>query len=182
MVVMYSGNMGLGHRFGEVGQLIRRLSEAGGRGKLRFVFFGEGKRKSEVEKLAESYPGCGLEVHGYVDGNLLDAHLRSADLHLVSLDPSWNGTMVPSKLQGIFAAGRPALFIGSRDSSIGRWILESGGGWVVEAGDVDGLEMALVEASDAVERRERGAAAEAYGRSMFSKPANVASIVAVMTA
>jgi len=36
----------------------------------------------------------------------------------------WNGTMVPSKLQGIFAAARPVLLVGSHASSIGRWIEE----------------------------------------------------------
>lgn len=181
MVLMYSGNMGLGHRFGEILEVVARRARRGLSAEMRFAFFGDGKRRGELEAFRGRYPGSGLELGGYVDGERLEAHLRSADLHLVSLDPSWDGTMVPSKLQGIFAAGRPALFVGSRTSSIGRWILESGGGWVIEPGDIDALEAVLEEAADAGERQRRGQAAACFAAERFDRATNAARCASLLS-
>jgi hypothetical protein len=93
-------------------------------------------------------------------------------LHLVSLEPSWTGTMLPSKLQGIFAAARPAVFIGDGRSSLAHWIRESGGGWVVAPGDVDGLRAALREARDPAVRHARGQAAKAFSLRCFDRQSN----------
>ena len=173
LVLMYSGNLGLGHSFSEV-LTVASSQELSGEGKtLRFSFHGSGKRRVEVEQFLESHPSAPVELHGYEDGNLLRAHLRSADLHLVSLNPTWDGTMVPSKLQGIFAVGRPVIFIGSEDCAIGQWIKESGGGWVVAAGDVDGLRQVLREAGNENEQKIRGEAALRFSSEAFSKDTNV---------
>ena len=224
LIVMYSGNMGLGHRFGEIlaaahlADLKHRSDEGAdsmhfsrrgmnesrdeSRGpglpttdssnyqpstlhhqhstSMRFVFYGDGKRRVEVEAFVRENPECAVELHGYAPAAELAAHLQSADVHLATLDAAWTGTMVPSKLQGIFAVGRPVIFIGSADSSIGQWVAESGGGWVVPAGDVDGLLAALDEARDPEIRLIRGRAAEVYARSHFDKRTNVARVAAIL--
>ena len=203
LIVMYSGNMGLGHRFEEilaaasrsvgVSPTIHTVSQASARPSThqsstidhplsctRFVFHGGGKRRVEVEAFVRENPHCAVEVHDYAPADELVAHLQSADVHLVSLDAAWTGTMVPSKLQGIFAVGRPVIFIGSAASSIGRWVTESGGGWVLQAGDVDGLLTALDEARQPEIRLSRGRAAEVYARVHFDKQTNVARVAAIL--
>ena len=145
---------------------------------IRFVFFGGGKRKPEVEAFAREHPQAGIEVHGYAPMEILGAHLRSADVHLASLRPEWSGSMVPSKLQGIFAAGRPVVFVGDARSSIGRWIAESGGGWVVAPGDAAGLRDCLAEAGDPAERARRGHAARVFARANFDRARNTAMLTA----
>ena len=119
-------------------------------------------------------------LSGYVPQDELAVHLASGDVHLASLEPAWDGMMVPSKLQGIFAAGRPVLFTGSRTCSMGRWILESGGGWVVAPGDVAGHVQAMQEALDPAERAKRGAAAKAFAEQRFDREKNVARIVELL--
>ena len=66
------------------------------------VFFGGGKRRAEVIEFLGGHPDCGVELHDYAPADILTEHLESADVHLVSLNAEWTGTMVPSKLQGIF--------------------------------------------------------------------------------
>jgi glycosyltransferase involved in cell wall biosynthesis len=134
-----------------------------------------------VEAFLKENPGAPVELHDYAPAEELAAHLQSADVHLASLDPAWTGTMVPSKLQGIFAVGRPVIFIGSGDSSIGRWVRESGGGWVVEAGDVAALEAALAEVRDPEVRAAHGRAAMAFAREHFDKKTNVARVAEIFT-
>jgi hypothetical protein len=53
---------------------------------------------------------------------------------------------VPSKFYGVVAAGRPPVFQGDPSCEVARVIRETGAGWVVEEGDVDGL-LACVEAA-----------------------------------
>ena len=168
-VFLYSGNMGLGHRLGEFFSL---LKENAHNSQVRFAFYGGGKRRKEVEEFLDENDGLELEVGDYVAEEQLAAHLLSADVHLASLDPSWDGCMVPSKIQGVMASGRPVIFVGSQKSSIGQWILESGSGWVVSPGDLDGLRLAFQEAQDEGERARRGAAALSFSEKMFSKQVN----------
>ena len=230
VIVMYSGNMGLGHRFEEIlaaaervniehrtpnieqrseevadpmassREMIERRNESCGpetqadcsnhqRSTLisqlfpsyRFVFFGGGKRRGEVAAFLDAHPGAAVELHDYAPAGMLMEHLQSADVHFVSLEDSWTGTMVPSKLQGIFAAGRPVIFMGSAESSIGCWVAESGGGWVVGQGDVAGLRAALAEAASRPTREARGRAALAFAQQHFDKRTNVARVAEILT-
>lgn len=162
-VFLYSGNMGLGHRFGEFLAAAQRLGKTG----PRWVFAGDGKRRAEIVATAKSLPDARIEFLDYVPRAGLRAHLCSADVHLASLDSSWQGFMVPSKLQGSFAVGRPVLYVGGRDCETAMWIQESGGGWVVAENDVAGLLRAIQQALDPHERRRRGQAALAFARQHF---------------
>jgi hypothetical protein len=177
LVIMYSGNMGLGHRFEEIlGAAVALADEP-----MRFVFFGDGKRRAEIADFIAAHPECRIELRDYAPASELSAHLQSADIHLASLDPGWTGTMVPSKLQGIFAAGRPAVFIGSGDSSIGQWIEQSGGGWTLAADEPAALIAALRAARDPAERHRRGLAAAAFAALHFDHATNAAAVAAALT-
>ncbi len=175
VVFLYSGNMGLGHRFVD----IISAAKLAGEGTVRLAFFGKGKRRPEIETLLKDWPGGPHSVEGYVKREDLAAHLATGDVHLASLESSWDGTMVPSKLQGIFEAGRPVLFTGSRNSSIGRWILQSGAGWVCEPGDVAGHVAAMREALAPDVRAEKGEAARAFALEYFDQAKNSHGIAAL---
>jgi hypothetical protein len=257
VVVMYSGNMGLGHRFGELFEAIRELARSsiglarleassspssaaalramadrpnplpasgcmsaasmnpspnpltlsgfsaepripggeramnsggeramdsrGERGtRFRFVFFGRGRRRAEVEAFLKGHPDLPVELHDYVAEEELAAHLRSADVHVASLDPAWTGTMLPSKLQGIFAAGRPVVFVGGEDSSMAAWVRQSGAGWVVAPGNAQALVAALLAARDRDLLSRMGQKAAEFGMSYFEKESNVSAASAAL--
>ena len=178
LVVMYSGNMGLGHRFGEILSLIPQFAPSPSTQAPSpvFAFFGAGKRRAEIASFIAQNQNLPAELHDYAPSDILPAHLRSADVHLASLAPEWTGTMVPSKLQGIFHAARPVIFIGDSRSSIGRWVLESGGGWVVPPGDISALNQAIQEALDPHTRLTRGRSAKAFAQSHFQRTTNARKV------
>jgi glycosyltransferase involved in cell wall biosynthesis len=100
----------------------------------------------------------------------LDASLSCADLHLVSLLEGLEGCIVPCKLFGAMAAGRPSVFIGHPESEIARVLVESASGAIVRQGDVDGL-VAIIrelardrERAQALGERARAALRSAYDR------------------
>jgi glycosyltransferase involved in cell wall biosynthesis len=70
--------------------------------------------------------------------------------------------------------------VGRADSDPGRWLEESGGGWRVDQGDVDGLLRALEAAADLAERARRGAAARAYAAEHFDRERNCARLAALL--
>ena len=171
LVLMYSGNMGLGHRFGE---FLHAAATQGSHYEWRF--HGNGKRRPEVECFLAEHPEAPVTLGDYVPRAELATHLASADVHLASLAPSWDGTMVPSKLQGIFAIGKPVIFIGTEISAIGQWILQSDGGWVVAPDDHEGLARALRQARDPETRERKGEAAREFAAAFFNAKINAARV------
>jgi glycosyltransferase involved in cell wall biosynthesis len=170
LVLMYSGNMGRGHRFGE---FLAAAAQLKSDPSIRWVFAGGGKRRAEVEEAARRDPGLNLRLLPYAPSSRLREHLCSADVHLVSLDASWQGCMVPSKFQGIFAVGKPVILVSSRANSLAQWIESSGGGWVVPENDIGALLAAIAAARDPEERRRRGAAARAFALAHFDAERNL---------
>jgi len=172
LVLMYSGNMGLGHTFTEFLAAARRI----GAPDTAWAFVGEGPRRLEVETFASENPGPRIELRPFAEASRLAQSLAAADVHLVSLAPGWDGVMVPSKLQSVFSIGRPVIFVGSVATALGSWIREAGAGWVVPPNDVDALVRAIEEARDPAERARRGAAALSYARRHFDRDRNRAAI------
>jgi colanic acid biosynthesis glycosyl transferase WcaI len=171
-VLMYSGNMGRGHRFGEFLQAAQRLGPGG----PIWAFVGGGPRREEIEEFKRTHPVARVELLPYVPVSDLAASLRSAEVHLVSLSPAWQGLIVPSKLQAAFSVGRPVLFVGPPDNDVAAWIRDSGGGWTVAEDDVDALVAAIEEARDPAERTRRGARALDYARNHFDRDRNGARV------
>jgi glycosyltransferase involved in cell wall biosynthesis len=169
VVLLYSGNMGLGHSFRDFLEAARRLGPHGG---PVWAFAGRGAREVEVERFRSQHPELRIERLPYVEDDAVAARLAAADVHLVSLRAGWSGVMVPSKLQAAFAVGRPVLFVGPPDNEVAAWIRESAGGWVVEEGDVEALLQAVSETSDRAERARRGAAALQYAQLHFDPARN----------
>lgn len=136
-LVMYSGNFGIGH---DVETFLHAARELGDDDRIRFAFVGGGKKKEQVERFVrEERLESTCVIAPYQPRERLDELLSAADAHLVSLLEGVEGIMVPSKLFGILAAGRPAIFIGDERSEISRVIVENECGASVRQGDVDAL-------------------------------------------
>jgi glycosyltransferase involved in cell wall biosynthesis len=147
---MYSGNMGRAHDVETPLEAARRLRH---RPDLRFVFVGDGVKRPLVEAAARQLPNVALAP--YQPREKLSQSLSAADVHLVTLSAGLAGLSEPSKLYGIMAAGRPAVFVGPAESEAARTLRREGAGLVVSPGDADGLVHALLELADDPERRQR---------------------------
>jgi glycosyltransferase involved in cell wall biosynthesis len=175
LVLLYSGNMGLGHRFEEFLEAAREL---GPNGPL-WIFTGSGRGRPIIERFVAENHGLPVRLLPHVDNADLAAHLCSADIHLASVDPAWDGLILPSKVQGSFAVARPVLFVGSDNHEIARWIGESKGGWNIAVKDSAGL-AALLRSSTAEDHRARGAAAQRFAGSTFAREINAERVAAYL--
>lgn len=172
LVLLYSGNIGLGHRIGEFLEAARRLGPSG----PWWSFVGGGPRRYEVARFIAENLAAPVQLLPYVPRPQLRESLTSADVHLVSVSSPWQELMFPSKVTAAFSVGRPVIFVGGRENDAAAWIEEAGGGWIVPEDDVDALLRAVEEARDPEERRRRGAAGLAFARDHFAGGTNCVRI------
>jgi len=131
-VVLYSGNMGIGHEFET---FLEGARLALGQGvHLAVLFVGGGSRLTELRLRCQT---LGLSqctsFHDYVPAEELPWIMGVADLALVTLRAGFEGLIVPSKLFGYMGRGVPTLYIGP-DSDVARIIRESGCGACCDPG------------------------------------------------
>ena len=148
-VVLYSGNLGLAHDFGSLIEAARLLEPSG----ARIVFAGEGPRLEELCRTVKALPH--VSVIPPRPAEELAAFLGAADLHLVSIRPDLAGLLVPSKIYGILAAGRPVLHVGPDEAEAARLLSESGAGLSFQSGDATGLARTVRELISDHARRAR---------------------------
>jgi colanic acid biosynthesis glycosyl transferase WcaI len=131
-VVMHSGNVGHAQ---DLDSLVRSATFLRDREDLRIVIAGFGARHGEMVGLADR-----LEVGGtvrflpYQKRERLPLSLSSADVHVVGLARGLAGYVVPSRLYGILAAGRPVIAAADAESETARLVRAVGCGVVVEPG------------------------------------------------
>jgi hypothetical protein len=111
--------------------------------RIVFAFVGSGKRKAELLQAVSAGESSQVIDAPFQPRELLGKLLGSADVHLISMSAEVKGMLVPSKLYGVLAAGKPALFVGPADSEVGLVISESGCGTTVANGDEAGLTAAI---------------------------------------
>ncbi len=166
-VVLYSGNMGLAHEFDTVLDAAERLAADP---RILLAFVGGGPRRAEVEAEARRRGLSNVEFLPYVPREQLGDSLTAGDVHLVTLRERMPGLLVPSKIYGILAAGRPSVYVGPQQGEIAD-ILDSGRcGIGVRGGDADALAEAIRGyANDPARTREHGANARRSFEMRFTR-------------
>jgi colanic acid biosynthesis glycosyl transferase WcaI len=116
-VVAYSGNLGRVHEFAAVLAAAGRLRD---HRDVVFLFIGAGARFEEIRAAAQRDRLDNIRLLPPEPRANLAAALAAADAQLVTLKPEFAGLVYPSKLAGVFAAGRPVLFVGPPGGEIAR--------------------------------------------------------------
>jgi glycosyltransferase involved in cell wall biosynthesis len=158
-VVGYSGNLGRAHEIETLLEAMTILERArqDQPGRLLWLFVGDGALFGQLRAQVEERALTSVRFKPYQPSKLLVQSLSAADVHLVSLRPNLEGLIVPSKFYAACAAGRPTIFIGSKDGEISRLICRHQCGRVIEVGDGPGLAHAVLElARDPVALRQMG--------------------------
>lgn len=125
---LYSGNLGRAHDF----ELFLTLARAMRHQDIGFCFAGRGARMQPL-KDALVPEDSNIRFAGFAEESQLNQRLQAGDVHMVSLQESWTGTVVPSKFFGALAIGRPILFVGSAQCAIAHWIQQHEVGWHLTA-------------------------------------------------
>ena len=179
-VVGYSGNFGRAHEFATLLGCAERFRDDAG---IVFLFVGGGQQHEAMKDSIERR-GLGhlFVFKPYQPHQQLSATLGIPDVHWVSLRPELEGLIVPSKVYGILAAGRPVLMVGDPDGEIGRLVREAGCGVVVRVGDAEAFHRAILALrDDPVERARLGERARALFERRFTPMQAIHAWEAVLT-
>ncbi len=136
LTVMYSGNLGMAH---DVETIYQAMFALRGDTRFQFVFAGAGPRRPEFEKRASGDALTNVEFRAYSTRQSLGESLACGDIGLITQIPVTLGSVVPSKIYGLMAAGRPVLFIGPKESTPAQIIKRFDCGWQIECGNSDAL-------------------------------------------
>jgi colanic acid biosynthesis glycosyl transferase WcaI len=134
--LVYSGNLGIAH---DLQTMIGAIDQTKRDPTLKWVFIGGGNRFEQLKSTVQAQGWNNVEFLPFQDRDQLNYSLNLADVHLISQHPAFTGVVVPSKLFGILAVGKPSLMIGPADAEVSRIIDEDQVGYVVANDDVNGL-------------------------------------------
>jgi glycosyltransferase involved in cell wall biosynthesis len=145
--VAYSGNFGLAHPLAALIDAAATLAHQAP--EILFLLIGEGRGLARVRREIEDRRLPNLRLLPWQPADRLAESLSAADLHLASMDERAEGMLVPSKVAGALAAGRPCILLGSAGSAAARLIVDHGCGSVLPPSDGQGLARAImVHATD----------------------------------
>ncbi|MFQ5850587.1 MAG: glycosyltransferase family 4 protein [Candidatus Binatia bacterium] len=114
-VVLHSGNIGLSQGLESVVQSAGRLAEFPD---IRMVLIGEGVKKATLEGQVQKMGLQNVQFLPYQPKERLKESFASADVFVISLKRGMAGYIVPSKLYGILAAGRPYVAAVEEESDV----------------------------------------------------------------
>ncbi len=177
-VVMYSGNLGLSQQLETVLDAAQRLHDDA---RVLFVFIGEGARKAWLEERVQRAGSQNVRFLPYHPKAQLAESLGAADLHLVPLQAGLAGCLVPSKVYGILAAGRPFVAMMDAGAEAAALARASRVGFVSPPGNADGLVAAIRQGlANPVELHAMGARARALAEQRFHRPLLTRQFAAVV--
>ena len=131
-VVMHSGNVGHAQ---DLDTLVRSATFLRDLDRLQIMVIGFGARHGELMRLAQRLEVTGaVRFLGYQPRSRLSLSLSASDVHYVGLARGLSGFVVPSRVYGILAVGRPVLVSADADSETARLVEEAGCGVVVPPG------------------------------------------------
>jgi glycosyltransferase involved in cell wall biosynthesis len=159
-VVMHSGNIGHAQN---LDALVRSTTFLRDLQDFVLAIIGGGARHSALVELADLLEADRVRFFGYQPRELLSLSLSAADVHVVGLARGLSGYVVPSRLYGILAAGRPVIVAADPESETARVVQQERCGVLVPPGRPELLAEAIRAAYDgALDLAEMGARARAY--------------------
>lgn len=136
-LVGYAGNFGRAHSFDELLEAMFELKE---RPEIHFILIGEGAARDGLLEAVERRNLDNVSFRPYQPQRVLRQSLGAIDLHLVTLKEGMEGLVMPSKIYGVLAAGRPIAFVGDAGGEIAELVDGHDLGFTVGHGD--GAELA----------------------------------------
>jgi glycosyltransferase involved in cell wall biosynthesis len=176
--IFYSGNLGLSHDIETIAAAMRHFRNDS---RFVFTFAGGGANRTQLERACRAEGIANAQFLPYCGRDEMGDHFAQADVGLVTERPCCIGTVVPSKIYGLMAAGKPILFVGPRRATPDVVLRRFDCGWQVEPGDAASL-ISLLERlpAEREEIRLRGLRARRAFEKHYDLPHGVDRITEIL--
>jgi glycosyltransferase involved in cell wall biosynthesis len=110
VVLLHAGNLGFYGAWDTLLAAARQLQDDG----VGFVFVGEGAERARLENAAAEIKN--VRFLPFFPANKIPSVLAAPDAHVITIRRGLEGVVVPSKMYGILAAGRPIVALAASES------------------------------------------------------------------
>jgi colanic acid biosynthesis glycosyl transferase WcaI len=111
-VLVHAGNLGFYGAWNTLVTAARNLASEG----VSLVFVGNGAQRSQIEAAAA---GSGnIRFLEFFPASKIPSVLAAADAHVITVKRGLEGVVVPSKMYGILAAGKPIVAVAPRETDV----------------------------------------------------------------
>jgi colanic acid biosynthesis glycosyl transferase WcaI len=111
-VLLHAGNLGFYGAWDTIIAAARQLENEN----IGFVFVGDGAERSRLQSLAAG--ATNVRFLPFFPSSDIPSVLAAPDAHFVTIKPGLEGVVVPSKMFGIIAAGKPIVAIASNQTDV----------------------------------------------------------------
>ena len=155
-VLVHAGNLGFYGAWQTLISAARRLQNDG----IGLVFVGEGAQRGQIETMAA---GCkNVRFLPFFPASKIPSVLAAGDAHIVTILRGLEGVVVPSKMYGILAAGRPIVAVAPAESDAASLMTAIGCGVAADPDSAEDVATKILALSAEPRRvREMGEAARA---------------------
>lgn len=118
-LVMYSGNIGLGHNVEsliEVARLLQNVND------IKFAIIGDGWNKALIEKRISDYGLGNCLLLPFQPSDMFRYSLPAADIGVVSVSSAGSKVCAPSKTYNLISIGIPLLCITDPDTELAHFV------------------------------------------------------------
>jgi len=124
-VVMYSGNLG---RYQPLEVMIHSAEYLRDRDDIIFLFIGDGAKKKALQKIVNARGLHNVKFFPFQQKERLAESLSMADVSLMGIIPENEGVIMPSKLYGLLAVGKPIICVSDPHSEVITIMKKAGAG------------------------------------------------------
>ena len=119
-VLLHAGNIGFYGAWNTLVTAARKLASDG----VGLVFVGDGAQRAEVEAAAAGSDN--IRFIDYFPHGKIPSVLAAADAHIITVKRGLEGVVVPSKMYGILAAGKPIVAVTPKESDVASLGVQQG--------------------------------------------------------
>lgn len=141
-VALHAGNLGFYGAWDTLLAAAGRLENTG----LSIIFVGEGAQKERLTATARGMQA--VRFLPFRPANEIPYVLAAGDVHIVTVKRGLEGVIVPSKLYGILAAGKPVLAVAPPATDVARIVTAAGCGIAVDPDDPEAVAAAIRELAE----------------------------------
>lgn len=163
--ILYSGNIGAKQDWDFFFKFINEIED---NSNIEVILVGEGAEKENVIMRLQSFSF--IKHHNLVPFEELPLLLSSADVHILFQKTNVIDTVMPSKLLGMMASGKPSIVTGNLKSEVATIFKDSKGGYYFEGNSVkEIIDHVNILMNDKKLREELGLNAKKYVNEKFSQ-------------
>ncbi|HEV1995222.1 MAG TPA: glycosyltransferase family 4 protein [Candidatus Acidoferrum sp.] len=111
-VLVHAGNLGFYGAWNTLVTAARNLASEG----VSLVFVGDGAQRSQIEAAAAG--SSNIRFLEFFPASKIPSVLAAADAHVITVKRGLEGVVVPSKMYGILAAGKPIVAVAPKETDV----------------------------------------------------------------